>query len=151
IFVGTADAFLIAIDAKTGEAVDDFGEHGKINLTSAIPYAQNARNYAVTSPPLVCRDIVMVGSSISDGPTKKEAPRGDIQAFDLRTGKAAWVFHTVAQPGEFGNDTWQNESWKYTGAANSWTIMSADDQLGYAYIATGTPTNDWYGGDRLGN
>jgi quinoprotein glucose dehydrogenase len=151
IFIGTCDAYLIAIDAKTGQTVSDFGEGGRINLTKAIPFAINAKNYAVTSPPLVCRDVVMVGSSISDTPTNKEAPRGDIQAFDARTGKPAWIFHTVAQAGEFGNETWENDSWKYTGAANPWTIMSADAQLGYVYIPTGTPTNDWYGGARLGN
>ena len=151
IFIGTSDAYLIAIDAKTGQPVADFGEGGKINLAKAIPNAINARNYAVSSPPMVCRDIIMVGSSINDGPTKKEAPRGDIQAFDVRTGKPAWIFHTVPQAGEFGTDTWENESWKYTGNTNNWTLMSADEDLGYVYIPLGTPTNDWYGGHRLGN
>jgi len=80
IFIGTSDAYLIAIDARTGQPVADFGENGRINLTKAIPLAVNARNYAVSSPPMVCRDVVMVGCSINDGPTKKEAPRGDIQA-----------------------------------------------------------------------
>ncbi|HKC89103.1 MAG TPA: PQQ-binding-like beta-propeller repeat protein, partial [Blastocatellia bacterium] len=80
-----------------------------------------------------------------------EAPRGDIQAFDVRTGKPLWIFHTVPQAGESGNETWQNESWKYTGAANAWTLMSVDEELGYVYLPTGTPTNDWYGGHRLGN
>ena len=151
IFIGTSDAYLIALDAKTGEPVASFGENGRINLAKAIPLAVNARNYAVSSPPMVCRDVVLVGCSINDGPTKKEAPRGDIQAFDVRTGKPAWIFHTVPQAGEFGNDTWENESWKYTGNTNNWTLMSADEELGYVYIPTGTPTNDWYGGHRLGN
>jgi quinoprotein glucose dehydrogenase len=151
IFIGTSDAYLIAIDAKTGEAVAGFGENGRINLAKAIPLAVNARNYAVSSPPMVCRDVVMVGCSINDGPVKKEAPRGDIQAFDVRTGKPAWIFHTVPQAGEFGNDTWENESWTYTGNTNNWTLMSADEELGYVYIPLGTPTNDWYGGHRLGN
>ena len=151
IFIGTADAYLWAVDAKTGKAVSDFGEGGKINLAKAIPYAQNSRNYAVTSPPVICRDVVIVGSSISDGPTNKEAPRGDIQAFDVRTGKPLWVFHSIPQAGEFGNDTWENESWKYTGNTNVWTLMSADEELGYFYLPFGTPTNDWYGGHRLGN
>ena len=111
----------------------------------------NAKNYAVTSPPVVCHDTVIVGSSINDGPMKKEAPRGDIQAFDARTGKPAWIFHTVPQAGEFGNETWENESWKYTGNTTPWTIMSAADELGYVYIPTGTPTNDWYGAARLGD
>src|ERR1044071_334259 len=151
LFIGTSDAYLVAIDAKTGKAVADCGEGGKVNLTKAIPLAINARNYAVTSPPVVCRDVVMVGSSINDGPVNKEAPRGDIQAFDARTGKPAWIFHTVPQAGEFGNETWENDSWKYTGNSNVWTMMSVDDELGYVYLPTGTPTNDWYGGHRLGN
>ncbi len=151
IFIGTCDAYLWAIDAKTGKAITDFGENGKVNLAKAIPYAQNARNYAVTSPPVVCRDVVILGSSISDGPAVKEAPRGDVQAFDVRTGKPLWIFHTIPQAGEFGNETWENESWKYTGNTNPWTLMSADEELGYFYIPTGTPTNDWYGGHRLGN
>lgn len=151
LFIGTSDAYLVAIDAKTGQVVSDFGEGGKVNLTKAIPLAINARNYAVTSPPVICRDVVIVGSSINDGPLNKEAPRGDIQAFDARTGKPVWSFHTVPQAGEFGNETWENESWKYTGNTNVWTMMSVDDDLGYVYLPTGTPTNDWYGGHRLGN
>src|SRR5262245_2964473 len=118
IFIGTCDAYLIAIDAKTGQPVADFGENGRINLAGSIQYAENARNYAVTSPPVVCRNVVIVGSSINDGPMKKEAPRGDVHAFDVRTGKPVWTFHTIPQAGEFGNETWENDSWKYTGAAN---------------------------------
>jgi quinoprotein glucose dehydrogenase len=151
IFIGTSDAYLLALDAKTGQPVANFGDAGRINLVKAIPHAINARNYAVTSPPVICRDVVIVGSSINDGPVNKEGPRGDIQAFDVRTGKPAWIFHTVPQAGEFGNDTWENESWKYTGNTNTWTMMSADEELGYVYLPTGTPTNDWYGGHRLGN
>ena len=151
LLIGTGDAYLWAVDAKTGKAVADFGEGGKVNLTKAIPYAQNSRNYAVTSPPVICRDVVMVGASISDGPTTKEAPRGDIQAFDVRTGKPVWIFHSVPQAGEFGNDTWEKDSWKYTGNTNVWTLMSTDEELGYVYLPFGTPTNDWYGGHRPGN
>lgn len=151
IFIGTGDAYLFALDAKTGKAIADFGTGGKVNLTTAIPRAENARNYAVTSPPIVCKDVVMVGASISDGPTTTSMPRGDIQAFDVRTGKPLWVFHSVPQKGEFGNDTWEKDSWQYTGNTNVWTLMSADNELGYVYLPFGTPTNDWYGGHRLGN
>ncbi len=151
IFIGTSDAHLWALDARTGQAIPGFGNEGKVNLARDIPLAVNAANYAVTSPPLVCRDVVIVGSSISDGPLNKEAPRGDVQAFDARTGERLWIFHTVPQAGEFGADTWENESWKYTGNANVWTLMSADDETGYIYLPTGTPTNDWYGGHRLGD
>ncbi len=151
VYIATADAYLWAVDAKTGKAVADFGEGGRVNLAKAIPLAQNSRNYAVTSPPVICRDAVMVGSSIGDGPTNKEMPRGDIQAFDVRTGKPLWVFHSVPQKGEYGNETWENESWTYTGNTNVWTLMSVDEELGYVYLPFGTPTNDWYGGHRLGN
>ena len=151
IFIGTSDAYLIALDAKTGQTVADFGENGRVDLTKAIPLSVRARNYAVSSPPMVCRDVVLVGASINDGPVNKAAPRGDIQAFDVGAGKPAWIFHTVPQAGEFGNDTWENESWTYTGNTNNWTLMSADEELGYVYIPLGTPTNDWYGGHRLGN
>ena len=71
-----------------------------------------------------------------------------MQAFDVRTGKPAWLFHAIPQEGEFGNDTWEDESWKYTGNANVWTLMTTDDELGYVYLPMSTPTNDWYGGIR---
>ncbi|MGE0695875.1 MAG: pyrroloquinoline quinone-dependent dehydrogenase [Pirellulales bacterium] len=151
IFLAAHDATLWAIDAKTGTAVSEFGDGGKIDLTKAIPRAVKARNYTCTSPPVICRDVVAVGASISDGPQFKEAPRGDIQAFDVRTGKPAWLFHVIPQPGEFGNETWENNSWEYTGNANVWTLMSADEELGYIYLPFSTPTNDWYGGQRLGD
>jgi quinoprotein glucose dehydrogenase len=151
IFIATSDAYLWAVDAKTGKAIAEFGEQGKINLAKSIPFASNARNYAVTSPPVICRNVVIVGASISDGPTTTEMPRGDIQAFDVQTGKPAWIFHSVPQQGEYGVETWENESWKYTGNTNVWTLMSVDEELGYVYLPFGTPTNDWYGGHRLGN
>jgi quinoprotein glucose dehydrogenase len=97
----------LRIDAKTGKVIPTFGEAGKVNLAKAIPTAVNARNLPVTSPPVICRDVVVVGSSINDGPISKEAPRGDIQAFDVSNGKPRWIFHTVPQAGEFGNETWE--------------------------------------------
>ena len=151
VYMAAHDAYLYCIDAKTGHLVTEFGEEGKVNLAAAIPLAINARNYTMTSPPVICRNVVVVGSSITDGPQDKESPRGDVQAFDARTGKPVWIFHVVPQAGEFGNDTWENDSWKYTGNANVWTLMSADDDLGYVYLPFSTPTNDWYGGQRPGN
>ena len=151
LYLAAHDAFLYAIDAKTGKAVSEFGEGGRVNLAEAIPLAINSRNYTMTSPPVICRNVVICGSSISDGPQNKEGPRGDVQAFDVRTGKPAWTFHVIPQKGEYGNETWDNDSWKYTGNANVWTLMSVDDELGYVYLPFSTPTNDWYGGHRLGN
>ncbi len=151
IFLAAHDGFLYAIDAKSGKGISQFGEDGRVNLTTAIDRADAPRNYTVTSPPIVCRDVVAVGALISDGPQMKEAPKGDVQAFDVRTGKPAWIFHTIPREGEFGNDTWKDGSWEYTGNTNVWTLMSADEELGYMYLPLSTPTNDWYGGQRLGD
>jgi len=151
LYLAAHDAYLYAIDAKTGKVVSEFGEGGRVNLAEAIPLAVNSRNYTMTSPPVICRNVVIVGSSITDGPQNKEGPRGDVQAFDVNTGKPAWIFHVIPQKGEFGNETWENDSWKYTGNANVWTLMSVDDELGYVYLPFSTPTNDWYGGHRHGN
>jgi quinoprotein glucose dehydrogenase len=151
IYIATHDAHLWAIDAKTGNAAEEFGDKGKVDLTKAIPGAITPQLYTMTSPPVVCRDRVIVGSSIHDGPQFKEMPRGDVQSFDVRTGKPGWLFHSVPQGNEFGVDTWHNDSWKYTGSTNVWTLMTVDDETGYVYLPFSTPTNDWYGGHRLGN
>jgi quinoprotein glucose dehydrogenase len=151
IYLAAHDAYLYAIDAKTGKTISEFGEEGRVNLAKAIPRAVNARNYTMTSPPVICRNVVVVGSSINDGPLNKEAPRGDVQAFDVRTGKPAWIFRVIPQEGEFGVDTWEKDSWKYTGNGNVWTLMSADEELGYVYLPFSTPTSDWYGGHRPGD
>ncbi len=151
IFIATHDAHLWALDAKTGKPVTDFGEGGKIDFSKAIPHAVVPQLYTITSPPVVCRNLMIVGSSIHDGPQFKEMPRGDVQAFDVHTGKPAWIFHTIPQGNEFGVDTWKNGSWKYTGNVNVWTLMTVDDETGYVYLPLSTPTNDWYGGHRLGD
>ncbi len=151
IFVATGDAHLWALDAGTGKPISGFGEGGKIDLTEGMRRPVPRRSYQVMSPPLVIRDVVIVGSSISDGPRFQTAPPGDVRAFDVRTGELAWIFHTIPQEGEFGNETWEDGSWTYTGNTNVWTIMSADEELGYVYLPVGTPTNDWYGGHRPGD
>ncbi len=151
ILIGTGGAFLVALDAKTGQPCPDFGDAGRVDLTLGMRREVDRAQYAVSSPPIICRDVVVVGSSIFDGPTQTKMPPGDVRGYDVRTGKQVWNFQTIAQPGEFGNDTWEEESWKDTGNANVWTMMSADDELGYVYLPIGTPTNDWYGGHRHGN
>ena len=103
------------------------------------------------SAPIVVGDVVVVGSVVSDGPRYQLAPPGDVRGFDVRTGREVWQFHTIPQIGEAGNDTWLNGSWQYTGAANAWGSLTADQELGYVYVPTGTPTNDYYGGHRQGS
>ena len=151
IFLATSDAHLWSFDAATGRPIGSFGGDGKIDLTQGLRRPVDRNAYQVISPPLVVGDIVIVDSSISDGPRYMTAPPGDIRGFDVRTGELTWTFHTVPQAGEFGNDAWKDDSWTYTGNTNVWTIMSADQELGYVYLPIGTPTNDWYGGHRLGD
>jgi quinoprotein glucose dehydrogenase len=150
IYIGTGDSRLISVDAKTGEPDANFGNNGEIDLTKGLRREINPRQYAVTSPPAVCRGVVVVGASIFDGPVTKEMPPGDVRGFDARTGEVKWIFESIPQEGDFGNDTWEEDSWKYTGNANVWTLMSVDEELGHFYLPFGTPTNDWYGGHRPG-
>lgn len=151
IFVATGDAHLWAVDAWTGRPVSDFGTDGRIDLTEGLRRAVPRRSYQVISPPLVVGDVVIVGSSIFDGPRYMTAPPGDIRAFDVRTGEERWRFNTIPEKDEYGIETWEDDSWTYTGNTNVWSIMSADLDLGYVYLPIGTPTNDWYGGHRLGD
>ncbi|MEQ8956284.1 MAG: PQQ-binding-like beta-propeller repeat protein, partial [Gammaproteobacteria bacterium] len=151
IFFATNDAFLWSVNANTGEVDRDFGDNGRVDLTVGLGKPVNRREYGVVSPVLVTNNKVIVNSIINDGPGSIDMPPGHVRAFNPDTGEVEWIFHTIPQAGEFGNDTWENGSWEYTGNTNVWTIMSADDELGIVYLPTGTPTNDWYGGKRLGD
>jgi quinoprotein glucose dehydrogenase len=156
VFIATHDRRLIALDAKTGEPVASFGSNGAVDLlpdggVDHFGRKVNKRHITHSSPPAIVRDTVVVGSIVHDSPTHKTAPPGFVRAFDARTGKLKWIFHTIPQAGEFGNETWENDSWTYTGAANVWSMMAVDPELGYVYLPTGTPTNDMYGGHRLGD
>ena len=151
LLLGTHDAYLISVDAKTGRLDPTFGDAGKVDLMGALPHAVRATNYSVSAAPVICKDVIVVGASIHDGPTHKEWPRGDVSGFDVRTGKKLWTIHSIPQKGEFGNETWGDDSWTYTGSTNVWTNMSTDEELGHVYLPFGTPTDDFYGGHRPGN
>ena len=150
LLLGTHDAYLISVDAKTGKLDESFGEGGRVDLMGSLAHAVRATNYSVSAAPVICKDVVVVGASIHDGPTHKEWPRGDVSGFDVRTGKKLWTIHSIPQKGEFGNETWGDDSWTYTGSTNVWTNMSSDEELGYVYLPFGTPTDDFYGGHRPG-
>ena len=139
---------LVALDAASGQPVREFGEGGKVNLRAGVPRLEE---YRWTAAPLVCRDTVIVGMRVGDQPMHKEAPPGYVRGFDAVTGRLKWQFNPVPQEGEFGHETWGGDSAAYSGAANVWTVMSADEEIGYVYLPTGTPTNDWYGGQRPGD
>ncbi|MDP7480698.1 MAG: pyrroloquinoline quinone-dependent dehydrogenase [Vicinamibacterales bacterium] len=158
IFFGTHGGYLLALDADTGQPVREFGIDGRVDLMEGIPRAvrgetnYNGRNLiGVASPPIVAHDVVVTPSVISDSAIKKEAPPGWVRGVDARTGDTKWMFRTVPQADDFGADSWQNESWRYSGNTNVWSFLSVDDELGYVYLPTGTPTGDYYGGHRLGD
>jgi quinoprotein glucose dehydrogenase len=151
VMILTADAFLVAVDARTGQPVATFGSNGRIDLTQGLHRSVDRRDYTSQAPPLVVGDVVVVGSSVWDFWRNHLPAPGDVRGFDVRTGKPLWTFHTVPQAGEPGVETWQQDSWRRTGNANVWAPMSADEQLGYVYLPVSTPSNDYYGGHRPGD
>ena len=151
IFFATHDMKLWSLDAKTGKPAAEFADGTAIDLAGTMRRPVNKKMMQVTSPLTQCRGVIVVGASIFDGPTMKEMPPGDVRGYDAKTGKLLWTFHNPPLPGEFGYDTWEEGAADYTGNANVWTVMSADEELGYVYLPFGTPTNDWYGGHRKGN
>ena len=142
---------LYSIDARTGKPDVKFGNGGRVDLTDGLGRPFNTQIYSVNSPPVICRDVVIIGSTMPENVAGKDVPPGHVRAFDVRTGKQKWIFHTIAQPGEFGDKTWEKDSWATTGGVNIWTNMSADEDLGYVYLPVGTPMNDFYGGTRPGD
>jgi quinoprotein glucose dehydrogenase len=144
-------AYLVSIDARTGKSDPNFGDKGRVDLRKGLGRPFNTRVYSVNSPPVVCRDVVIVGSTMPENVSGRDMPPGHVRGYDVRTGKMKWIFHTIAQPGEFGDRTWEKDSWATTGGVNIWTNMSADEELGYVYLPVGTPMNDFYGGERPGD
>ena len=143
-------ARLIALDGKTGEPIASFGTNGSVNLTEGLRRPVNPRHYTNTSPPVVYRNLVILGNGVGDRLVYKGDPPGDVRAFDVRTGKQVWRFNTVPEPGEAGHDTWTNDAWKHTGHTNVWAPMSLDEARGLLYLPVSTPSNDFYGGNRPG-
>ncbi len=161
IFWGTGNGYLVCAEAKSGRPCADFGPDGS-GMTDAmvgLPRANreerdylNALLFGIHSPPIVVRDKVIHGSAVADRRITKEAVPGWVRAWDVRTGEHAWDFHTVPSgTDEFGVDTWLNDSWRYSGNANVWSMLAGDNELGHVYLPTGTTTNDYYGVDRLGD
>jgi quinoprotein glucose dehydrogenase len=141
---------LFALDASTGKPIPSFGNNGEISLIEGLSRPVNRLHYTNTSPPVVWGNLVILGNGVADRLIYKNDPPGDIQAFDVRTGTRVWRFKTVPEAGEFGNDTWRDESWRFTGHTNVWAPFTIDSARGYVYLPVGTPSNDWYGGRRKG-
>jgi len=152
VFVATVDARLIALDAKTGVPCADFGSGGTVDLTVGLKHPPAYHwEYGVTSPPIVVGDKVIVGSAVPDN-HRTDAPEGVIRAFSVRTGALLWSFDPIPRsPAQPGYDTWTGPKAHDTGAANAWSIFSADPALDLVYVPVGSASPDFYGGERLGD
>jgi quinoprotein glucose dehydrogenase len=141
---------LIELDAKTGVPVSTFGTNGVVDLSEGLVWAINKKHYTNTSPPVVFKDLIILGNGVGDRLTYKNDPPGDVRAFSAKTGKLVWKFNTIPQKGEFGNNTWDAGSWQFTGHTNVWAPMTLDAARGLLYMPVSTPSNDYYGGRRPG-
>jgi glucose dehydrogenase len=148
ILLSTGDGKLFALNAKTGKPEAEFGVNGIVDLTAGITDEFPKASYAITSPPAIFRNLVIVGPSTQEGPSR--GPRSDPRAFDVRTGKLVWRFHTVPQPGEPGNETWGPDGWKDRTGPSLWGNMSVDTENGLLFLPTGNPADSFYGADRKG-
>ena len=139
--------YLYSLDAQTGKPDDNFGISGRIDLRDDL--GREPKNWVtMTSPGIVYKDLLIVGSSMGE---MLPASPGDIRAYDARTGKLNWSFHTIPHPGEHGYETWPKNAWTYSGAANDWTGLSLDEKRGLVLAATGSAASDFYGADRIGD
>jgi quinoprotein glucose dehydrogenase len=150
---------LIALNAKNGSMVQSFGEGGVVDLKKGAVFGKGQQidletgEIGIHATPTVVKDVVIIGSSFKEGTqvVTHNNTKGLVRAFDVRTGKLLWTFNTIPRPGEFGNDTWENESWATNGNAGVWTQITVDEELGLVYLPVEDPTSDQYGGHRPGN
>ena len=146
--------YLVALNAKTGKRYPDFGAAGTGDVDLSKGYDRPAPGYRWGGPPLVVGDVIVLGGlggQPGENTGRQNGNQGDIRAYDVRTGTLLWKFRTVPRPGEFGNETWLNDSWSYSGDVSVWGQLSADEELGYVYAPIETPNNNYYGGSRPGN
>ena len=162
IYLVTPAFFLHALDPDTGQPVADFGKDGVVDLLNDLgPWEHHPEDglppevgyITNSSPPIVVNDVVVVGNSHEQGyyQTMMENVPGNILAYDAATGAHKWTFNVIPQEGEFGNDTWENDAWKYTGNVSAWAPMSGDPELGLVYVVTDPPTIDYFGGFHPGD
>src|SRR4051794_37886773 len=150
---------MIALNAKTGAMIPSFGEGGVLDLKKGAVFGKGQQidmetgEIGLHSTPTIVKDVVIVGSSFKEGMTVKthNNTKGLVRAFDVKSGKLLWTFNTIPKPGEFGNDTWENESWATNGNTGVWTQITVDEEAGLAYLPVESPTSDFYGGHRPGN
>jgi glucose dehydrogenase len=146
---------LLALNAKTGVPIANFGQKGVVDLKLEDDQEMDliTGEIGLHSTPAVAKNVVIVGAAHRTGgnPKSRRNEKGYVRGYDVRTGKRLWIFHTIPLPGEFGNDTWERDSWSYTGNTGVWAQISVDEELGLAYLPVEMPTGDYYGGHRPGN
>ena len=145
---------MIALSAATGRPVPTFGKDGIVDLKLDNDQTMDpiTGEIGLHAAPIIVNDVVVIGAAHLPGgaPRSRRNEKGYVRGYDARTGKRLWIFHTIPEPGEFGNDTWLRDSWAYTGNTGNWGQMSGDEELGHVYLATEMPTGDYYGGHRPG-
>ncbi len=146
IFVAVRQ-YLYSLDARTGKPDSAFGASGRIDLRENLRPGQKEM-VSITTPGIIYKDLLIIGSITSE--TLPTAP-GDIRAYEVRTGKLRWTFHTIPRPGEFGYETWPKEAWKHSGSANNWMGMALDIRRSLVFVPTGSAAYDFYGADRVGD
>lgn len=143
-----AGPWLWCLNARTGEPVRSFGKMGRIDLRENLGRDASNLTVTVTTPGVVYKDLLILGSLVSES---LPAAPGHIRAFDARTGKLRWIFHTIPHPGEFGHETWPKDAWQYIGGANAWGGLALDEKRGIVFAPTGSATYDFYGANRHGD
>jgi quinoprotein glucose dehydrogenase len=145
---------LVALDARTGHLVPAFGKNGAVDLKENDDQHIDplSSEIGLHASPVVAKNVVIVGAAHKSGgvPTGRTNVKGYVRGFDVRTGRRLWIFHTIPSPGEFGNETWEKDSWSYTGNAGVWAQISVDEELGLAYLPVELPTGDYFGANRPG-
>ena len=149
IVFGSSDGKLYSLDAKTGKPNNNFGDNGIVNLNTAEILQGLPGRDALSSPPLIYKNFAITGGMTQENPP--HGPAGDVRAWDMRTGKLAWTFHSIPKAGEKYNDTWAGDSWKQRSGVNVWGFFSIDAKRGIVYMPFGAPSVDQYGGDRAGD
>src|SRR5207249_7878119 len=150
---------LIALNAKNGSMIQSFGEGGVVDLKKGAVFGKGQQidletgEIGLHSTPAIVKDVVIVGSSFKEGMTvvTHNNTKGLVRAFDVKSGKLLWTFDTIPRPGEFGNDTWETESWAINGNTGVWSQITVDEEAGLVYLPVHNPTSDLYGGSRPGN
>ena len=148
VYVGVRGGRMLALEARTGMVAKGFGESGSVDLTRSIR-GDVEGPFMLDTPPAVYRNILITGGSNGEG-SPSTGLYGDIRGWDARSGELLWSFHTVPRPGEPGVETWDGESWKNRSGTNAWSYMTVDEERGLVFAPTGSPTSDFYGGDRKG-